>query len=176
MLPKIYCRSAFAAVVVVMQMSLPGAVRADDNAPVFELDCINFAGRGLANAPVKKKKPHPGLAVDGTLWDISPDTKRVVVTKVFAGEPAEKAGITTGDEIISVNGYPTEGKSVREIFFAYHMFDLDNQNETLVVQKKDGTKNTVKVPVLTGQLANEEEKKGWQEKYKDMGYEVRESK
>ena len=64
-MPK-FSRIVVAAAVLILQMSCNvGVARAEDGEPLFELDCISFAGRFLANAPVKKKQ-YLGLAVDGT--------------------------------------------------------------------------------------------------------------
>lgn len=142
---------------------------ADEVVPVFEMDCISFSGRGLANAPLKKKKPHSGLAADGTTWAAGADGK-VTVTKVFPGEPAEKEGVEVGDEIITVNGYTVNGLPKGELFYAYHMYEPDNVVETLVLQKKDGTQKTVKLPLLTLDKCDPEEKKALIELYKTWGY------
>jgi membrane-associated protease RseP (regulator of RpoE activity) len=146
-----------------------GAVRADDATPVFELDCVGFEGRFLANAPVKKKV-HPGLGVDGTVWAMSPDGKQVLVTQVVPGEAAEKAGIESGDEIVSINGYPTTGSQLRDLFRSYHMYDPATMTETLIVKKKDGTQKTHKLHLLTLDACNADEKRGWLEIYKSLGY------
>jgi predicted metalloprotease with PDZ domain len=146
-----------------------GVTRAEETKPIFELDCVSFAGRFLANAPVKKKA-YPGLAVDGTAWAISPETKKVEITKVFPGEAAEKDGVEVGDQVVSVNGYMTDGLQLRELFGAYHMYQPDTLTETLIVQKKDGTQKTVKLQLLTTDKCNAEEKTAWLEKYKGWGY------
>lgn len=146
-----------------------GKAQADEPKPIFELDCINFAGRFLANAPLKKKA-HPGLAVDGTSWAVAPRTNLVSIIKVFPGEAGEKAGLETGDEIVSVNGYSTSGLNVSELFSAYHMYDPRTMTETLVVQKKDGTKKTVKLDLLTLDKCNADEKCAWLDIYKCLGY------
>jgi C-terminal processing protease CtpA/Prc len=140
-----------------------------DDAPVFELDCVNFAGRMLDKAPVKKKAT-PALAADGTAWSISPESKKMLITKVFAGEAAEKAGIAAGDEIVSVNGYPVSGMSLRKLYCAYHMYEFNSQTETLIIQKKDGNQQTVKLTLLAMDKCNPEEKQAWLEVYKGLGY------
>lgn len=144
------------------------AARADELKPVFELDCVSFAGRFLGGAPLKKKV-HPGLAADGTVWAVSPD-KRVIVTRVFPGEAAEKAGVESGDEILSVNGYATNGSQPGELFCAYHMYQPTTMTETLIVQKKDGTTQTLKLHLLSLDTCNQEEKRAWLDIYKSLGY------
>lgn len=166
---KVSCWPAVIALLILQTCGLIGQAQADENKPVFELDCVSFAGRFLANAPVKKKA-HPGLAVDGTIWSIAPDSKQVSITRVFPGEAAEKAGVEQGDEIISVNGYPANGLPLRDLFCAYHMYNPTTLTETLVVQKKDGTKKTVMLPVLTLDKCNAEEKSAWLDIYKGLGY------
>lgn len=137
--------------------------------PVFDLDCMSFAGRFLGGAPVKKKT-HPGLAVDGTAWMLSPQTKTVMVTKVFAGEAAEKAGVEVGDQVISVNGYLTSGSQFRDVFCSYHMYQPDTLMETLKIQKKDGTQKILNLQLLTLDKCNPEEKTTWLDIYKSLGY------
>jgi C-terminal processing protease CtpA/Prc len=142
---------------------------ADEPPPVFELDCVSFAGRFLDKAPVKKKA-YPGFAVDGTVVSMDPEAKKVLVSKVIPGEAAENAGVAVGDQIISINGYNTDGMSLRELFAAYHMFDPANMVETVTVQKKDGTQATHKLKLLTLDACNPEEKSAWLEMYKAWGY------
>ncbi len=154
---------------MVAQMPTAAPAFADETKPVFEFDCINFSGRFLGGAPVKKKA-HPGLAVDGTAWSIDPESKHVIVSRIFAGEAAEKAGIQTGDQIVSVNGYPTTGSPIRDIFCSYHMYDADKMTESLVVQKKDGTQKTIRLQLLPVDKCNPEEKRAWLDFYKGMGY------
>lgn len=145
------------------------AVRADEESPIFQNDCISFAGRGLANAPVKKKI-YPGLAADGTAWSFDNDTKKLMITKIFPGEAAEKEGVEAGDQVVSVNGYNTDGLRLRQICFAYHMYEPDALIETLIVQKKDGTQKTVRLQLITLEKVPAEEKKAWLEQYKAWGY------
>jgi predicted metalloprotease with PDZ domain len=145
------------------------AVLADEEKPIFENDCISFAGRGLANAPVKKKI-YPGMTADGTAWTFDADSKKVVVTKLFAGEAAEKGGVEVGDQVVSVNGYNTDGQRLRQICFAYHMYEPDTLIETLVVQKKDGTQKSVRLQLLTLDKCAPEEKTAWLQQYKSWGY------
>lgn len=165
-MPKVSCRTLIALTILCCTIA---PVHAEETAPVFELDCVSFAGRFLDNAPVKKKA-HPGLAVDGTVWAIAPDTKQVSITRIFPGEAAEKAGLEVGDQIISVNGYLTDGVQLRDLFCAYHMYDAKTMTEALTVQKKDGTKKTVKLPLLTLDSCNAEEKRAWLNIYKGLGY------
>lgn len=141
----------------------------EETKPVFELDCINFEGRFLGKAPVKKKV-YPGLAADGTAWSLTPDNK-VAITRVFEGEAAAKAGLEPGDEIISVNGYPTDGAKIGELICFYHMYEPSTLTETLVVKKKkDGTQQTLALNLLTLDKCNAEEKRAWLEIYKGLGY------
>lgn len=146
-----------------------GLAQAQQSKPVFELDCVSFEGRFLANAPVKKKTP-PGLAVDGTSWSVSPDTKQVTISKVFPGEAAEKGGVEAGDQIISVNGYQANGSQIRDLFCAYHMYEPKTLTETLIVQKKDGTQKTLKLQLLPIDKCDAEEKRAWLDVYKSLGY------
>jgi predicted metalloprotease with PDZ domain len=163
-------RPLLAALTVILQIVCNcGAAGAEDSEPIFDLDCISFAGRFLANAPVKKKV-YQGLAVDGTAWSIDPASKKVTVTKVFPGEAAEKAGIEVGDEIVKVNGYATDGLPLGELFYAYHMYEPDSLIETLVVKKKDGSEKTHKLQLLTLDKCNGEEKTAWLDLYKSWGY------
>lgn len=157
---------AATAWLLLMILSAPGA-KADDK-PVFDMDCVSFAGRFLANAPVKKKA-YKGLAVDGTAWTLTPD-KRVQITKVFPGEAAERAGIVAGDEVVTINGYATQGMELRDIFAHYHLYDPDALTETIEVQKKDGTRANLKLQLLTIDACNPEERRAWQEFYKGWGY------
>lgn len=169
-LRKIFRRVATVSLLLIVQTScsIP-QTSAEETKPVFELDCVTFAGRFLAGAPVKKKA-HPGLAVDGTAWSIAPDSKHVSITKVFPGEAAEKAGLESGDEIVSVNGYSTSEMPLRDLFCSYHMYDPDSMTETLIVQKKDGTRKTCKLQLLTLDKCNAEEKTAWLDVYKALGY------
>jgi hypothetical protein len=168
-LRKTLCHSIVVALLLSLQPCCCSTSGQEELKPVFELDCVNFAGRFLAEAPAKKKT-HPGLAADGTTWSIAPDNKCVVITRIFPGEAAEKAGLQTGDEIISVNGYQTDGAKLRDLFCAYHMYSPDTMTETLIVQKKDGSKNTVKLTLLTLDKCNAEEKHDWLNIYKGLGY------
>jgi predicted metalloprotease with PDZ domain len=143
--------------------------RADAPTPVFELDCVSFAGRFLAGAPIKKK-PYPGLAVDGTVWSMAADGKSVSITRVIPAEAAEKAGIEVGDEVLNVNGYPTAGMTLRDVFSAYHMYDPSTLSETLVVRKKDGSEKSVKLTLLPVDQSNPEEKSAWLSNYSAWGY------
>jgi S1-C subfamily serine protease len=163
------CLRQILIVSVAMAAVVLPVARAQSTPPVFELDCVSFAGRFLAGAPIKKK-PYPGLAVDGTVWSISPDDKRVSIARVFPAEAAEKAGIEVGDEVLSVNGYPTAGSTLRDLFAAYHMYDPATLSETLVVRKKDGTEKTVKLTLLPADQANAEEKNAWLSLYQAWGY------
>lgn len=168
-LPKTFCRPLLAALSLVLQLSCSiGKAHAEETKPVFELDCVSFAGRFLDSAPVKKKA-HPGLAVDGTTWSVTPE-KHVVISRIVPGESAQKAGLEPGDEIISVNGYATSGLPLRELFYAYHMYRPDTLMETLVVQKKDGTQKTHKLALLPIDKCEAEEKRSWLELYKYWGY------
>lgn len=165
------CRTALISTLLVVQAFGSNILaHAEETKPVFEFDCINFAGRNLGNAPLKKKKPHPGLAVDGTVWTMSPETKRVTITQIIPGEAAEKAGLAVGDEIITVNNYPTEGANMRGLVCAYHMYKLDSLIETLVVRKKDGTEQTLKLQLLPVDKCNPEEKTAWLDLFKGLGY------
>lgn len=123
----------------------------------------------MAKAPVKKKV-YPSLAADGTAWSIAPDNKYLTITKVFEGEAAAKAGLEPGDQIISVNGYPTEGAKVGDLICFYHMYEPATLTETLEVKKKDGTQQTVALNLLTLDKCNAEEKRAWLDVYKIMGY------
>jgi len=169
-LRNFFCRPPVIALLLILQTCCPiGRAQAEETTPVFEFDCVSFEGRFLANAPIKKKV-YPGLAVDGTIWSIAPDTKRVLVTRIFSGEAAEKAGVEPGDEIINVNGYSTNGSQIRELFASYHMYDPNTLTETLIVQKKDGTQKTLKLQLLTLDKCNAEEKRAWLDIYKSLGY------
>lgn len=152
-----------------LQIICTAPSQAQEPKPIFDLDCVSFSGRFMANAPVKKKV-YPGLAVDGTAWSLAPDAKRPTITRVFAGEAAEKAGIQAGDEIVSINGYSTDDMKLRELFAAYHMFEPDTMTETLVVQQKGGTQKSVKLQLLTVDKCNPEEKAVWLGLYKGWGY------
>lgn len=169
-LRKIVCRRSVAISLLLIAQtywSIAGAQTADETKPVFELDCINFEGRFLAKAPVKKKV-YPALAADGTAW--STQDKHLTITRVFEGEAAAKAGLEPGDEITSVNGYPTEGAKVGELICFYHMYEPSTLTETLVVKKKDGTQQTLALNLLTLDKCNAEEKRAWMDIYKSMGY------
>ena len=137
--------------------------------PVFELDCINFEGRFMAKAPVKKKA-YPSLAADGTAWSIAPGNKNLTITRIFEGEAAAKAGLEPGDEILSVNGYPTEGAKIGELICFYHMYEPSAMKETLVVKKKDGSEQTLALDLITMDKCNADEKRAWLELYKNLGY------
>ena len=169
MLMKVSGRTLL-AVAAVAAAALGMRAWADEPTPVFEMDCVNFAGRFLANAPVKKKV-FRGLAVDGTAWSLSDDGKHLTITRIFPGEAAEKEGLEAGDEILTVNGYPfTDSMSPRDIFFAYHMYEPDSLSETLSVRKKGGSEKSVKLQLIPIDSANAEEKTAWMEKYKAWGY------
>lgn len=167
---QIKARPKLWALLLILQSGIAvGQSQAEDVKPVFEMDCVSFAGRGLANAPLKKKKPHSGLAVDGTIWSLGADGK-VTVTRVFPGEAAEKGGVEVGDEVVTVNGYTVNGLPLRELVYAYHMYEPDNVTETLVIQKKDASQKTVKLPLLTLDKCDPEEKRAWLDLYKAWGY------
>jgi hypothetical protein len=171
-LPKVSCLPLFwggILLIVVSSLGMGAKVWAEEPVPVFELDCISFAGRFLANAPVKKKV-YPGLAVDGTSWALAPDDKGAVVTRIFPGEAAEKAGVEAGDQIISVNGYATAGMQLRDLFAAYHMYEPDTLTETLVLRKKDGSQPTLKLQLVTIDKCGQEERTAWLDAYKGWGY------
>ncbi len=170
-LRKIVCRrSVVISLLLILQTCCSIAkAQTDETKPVFELDCINFEGRFLAKAPVKKKA-YPGLAADGAAWSIASDNKHLSITRIFEGEAAAKAGLEPGDEIISVNGYPTDGVKVRELICFYHMYEPTTLTETLVVKKKDGTPQTLELNLLTLDKCNAEEKRAWLDIYKCVGY------
>lgn len=169
-LKTIVCRRFVAiSLLLILQTSCSIAkAQTEEAKPVFELDCVNFEGRFLARAPVKKKT-YPSLAADGTAWSLAPDNK-VTITRVFADEAAAKAGLEPGDEIISVNGYPTNGAKLGELICFYHMYDPSTQTETLEVKKKDGTQQTLQLNLLTMDKCNAEEKRAWLDIYKGLGY------
>lgn len=169
-LRKIVCRRSVVISLLILQTCCSIAkAQTDETKPVFELDCINFEGRFLAKAPVKKKA-YPGLAADGAAWSIASDNKHLSITRIFEGEAAAKAGLEPGDEIISVNGYPTDGVKVRELICFYHMYEPTTLTETLVVKKKDGTPQTLELNLLTLDKCNAEEKRAWLDIYKRLGY------
>lgn len=154
---------------LILQTSCSIAKAQTETKPVFEFDCINFEGRFLAKAP-KKIKTYPCLAADGTAWTIKAGNKYPAITRIFEGEAAAKAGLEAGDEIISVNGYPTDGAKISELVCFYHMYEPSTLKETLVVQKKDGTEQTLALDLLTMDKCNPEEKRAWLEVYKSLGY------
>lgn len=123
----------------------------------------------MAKAPVKKKT-YPALAADGTAWSIAADKKHPAITRIFEGEAAAKAGLEPGDEIISVNGYPTEGAKIGDLICFYHMYEPSTLKETLVVKKKDGTEQTLSLDLLSMDKCNAEEKRAWLDAYKNLGY------
>ena len=166
-MPKIYCLVVATFMSWCLQ-AMPVMVQAEEEKPVFELDCISFAGRFLGNAPVKKKA-YSRLAVDGTIWAMAPDKKHAVITRVISNEAAEKAGLEPGSEIISVNGYPSEGLQLRQLFCAYHMYDPDTFTETLIVER-NGSQKTLKLHLLTLDQCNAEERQAWLDIYKGLGY------
>ncbi len=55
-----------------------------------------------------------GTGSGGMLWNSA--INRLVVLKVQAGGPAEKAGMRVGDEILEVDGMKVPGRSRREVF------------------------------------------------------------
>lgn len=168
---KIVCqRSVVISLLLILQTSCSIAkAQTEETKPVFEFDCINFEGRFLGKAPVKKKA-YPCLAADGTAWSIAADNKCLSITRIFEGEAAAKAGLEKGDEIISVNGYPTEAAKVGELICFYHMYEPSTLTETLVIRKKDGTQQTVSLNLLPMDKCNEEEKRAWLDIYKGLGY------
>ena len=168
---KIVCRRpAVISLLLMMQTSCSIVLaQTEETKPVFELDCINFEGRFLAKAPLKKKT-YPCLAADGTAWSIAADNKAVLISRVFEGEAAAKAGLVPGDEIISVNGYPTDGAKIGELICFYHMYEPSTLTETLVVKKKDGTQQTADLNLLSLDKCNAEEKRAWLDIYKGLGY------
>lgn len=169
-MPRLLGWSTACACGLILQTCASIAVaQVDESKPVFELDCISFAGRFLSNAPVKKKV-HPGLAVDGTIWALEPESNKVLVKKTFPGEAAQAAGVEAGDEIISINGYAAPGAQLRELFCSYHMYDAKTMTESLIIQKKDGTQKTLKLQLLTLDKCNADEKKAWLGIYKSLGY------
>jgi hypothetical protein len=170
-LRKIVCRWSVAISLLLILQTCWSIAKAqtEETKPVFELDCVNFEGRSLAKAPVKKKA-YPSLAADGTAWSIAPDTKHVTITRIFEGEAAAKAGLEPGDEIISVNGYSTEGAKLGELICFYHMYEPSTLTETLVVKKKDGSEQTLALNLLTLDKCNAEEKRAWLDIYKGLGY------
>lgn len=167
---KTVCRQsvAIAFLLILQTCSSIANAQTEETKPIFELDCINFEGRFLAKAPVKKKT-FPALAADGTTWSISPDNK-VLITRVFEGEAAAKAGLEPGDEIISVNGYPTEGAKLGDLICFYHMYEPATSTESLVVKKKDGTEQTLALNLLPMDKCNADEKRAWLDTYKRLGY------
>lgn len=164
------CRS-----VVISSLLLPqtccliATAQTEETKPVFELDCVNFEGRFLARAPVKKKAQR-SLAADGSVWSITPGSKHVSITRIFEGEAAAKAGLEPGDEITGVNGYSTDGATVPELICFYHMYNPSTLMETLIVKKKDGTEQTLELQLLTMDKCNAEEKRAWLDIYKGLGY------
>jgi hypothetical protein len=169
--PKIACTTALLAVLcLAIAARVSVAVAQETPRSVFELDCVSFAGRFLSSAPVKKRA-QPGLAVDGTAWSWSADSKQVIINKIFPGESAANEGVEPGDEVIAVNGYPTEGRTLLDVFAAYHMYDPVKLTETLTLKKKaDSTTKTVKLQVVPIDAANAEEKQSWLQHYKGLGY------
>lgn len=170
-LRKTGCRRSVAILLALILQTYCSIAKAqtEETKPVFELDCINFEGRFLGKAPVKKKA-YLSLAADGTAWSITPDNK-VSITRIFEGEAAAKAGLEPGDEIISVNGYPTEGAKLGELICFYHTYEPSTLTETLVVKKKkDGTQQTLQLTLLPMDKCNAEEKHAWLDIYKGLGY------
>jgi hypothetical protein len=157
------------SLLLILQTSCSIVKAQTETKPVFELDCINFEGRFMAKAPLKKKT-YPCLAADGTAWSIAPDNNSLAITRIFEGESASNAGLEPGDLILSVNGYPTEGAKIGELICFYHMYEPSTLKETLLVKKKDGSEQTLTLDLLTLDKCNAEEKRAWLEHYKNLGY------
>lgn len=71
------------------------------------------------------------------------ESGRVVVTRVFAGSPAERAGVQTGDIIVSVDGTDVQSADIETIRFLILNPDTDN---ALVSFDRDGEIITFDIP------------------------------
>jgi C-terminal processing protease CtpA/Prc len=62
-------------------------------------------------------KGYLGLGVnidgDGPFWNAT--LKTVTVSKVVAGSPAEKAGVSVGDRIVEIEGRPVSGAKANDL-------------------------------------------------------------
>jgi len=95
-----------------------------------------YPGCELLVVPDAGRSTIDGLVIRGTL--------QVVVGEVAPGGPAARAGVQTGDVIVSVNGVDPSGKSGEEL---QQMFS-SHQPETLHVQLKRGAETReVDVPL-----------------------------
>ena len=70
-----------------------------------------------------------------------------IITKIFKGSPAEKAGVQPGDMIISVDGVLTEGKSSDEI---KDMVRGESGTTVVMGRRRQGT--DISVPIVRGEI------------------------
>lgn len=69
---------------------------------------------------------------------LSPKLKRVKVTEVQAGSPAEKSGMRVGDHIVEANGKPIAGAPAREMAKSLREV-APGQRLALKIKRADGT-------------------------------------
>ncbi|KQX52680.1 MULTISPECIES: S41 family peptidase [unclassified Streptomyces] len=67
------------------------------------------------------------------------DAGRVRVTRVRAGSPAERAGLRTGDRLVSVDGRPVDGLSVSEVVSLLRGGGVEGSAVTLRVERGRAT-------------------------------------
>ncbi len=55
------------------------------------------------------------IKVDAPFFSLNPVLGSVMVTKIVAGSPASKAGVTAGDHVVQVEGVAIVGRRAKEI-------------------------------------------------------------
>jgi C-terminal processing protease CtpA/Prc len=55
------------------------------------------------------------IQVDAPFFSLNPILRSATVTKIVAGSPAAKSGLTTGDQIVEVEGVAIAGRHAKEI-------------------------------------------------------------
>lgn len=117
-----------------------------------------FDGTSSTNFNQTLEGNYEGVGIEVTL-----DTKKVKITKVFADTPAKKAGIKVGDYITKVNGESVEGKSLSDVVSLIKnaknkeveiTITRDNQEKTMKV-----TRTTVDMPYTSSKVYEENGKK-----------------
>jgi len=117
-----------------------------------------FDGTSSTNFNQTLEGNYEGVGIEVTL-----DTKKVKITKVFADTPAKKAGIKVGDYITKVNGESVEGKSLSDVISLIKnaknkeveiTITRDNQEKTMKV-----TRTTVDMPYTSSKVYEENGKK-----------------
>jgi carboxyl-terminal processing protease len=98
------------------------------------------------------------------------EDEQPVIVRVFAGSPAEEAGLMRGDIITAVNNQTTRGKTITEVVDII----LDPAKETATIQyKRDGVTATVRVtkaPISSLTVFTDTIVNMTGEDYPDIGY------